>query len=84
MNLPGHKPQLYPADYVRALFLTDLFSSKVKIVESWPAKSNRDSEALYVVLEKAKVEDAQKSLKALADAHAKPDPVGPAGPRFSL
>jgi hypothetical protein len=77
IDLPVSGQHVYPADYVRSLFVTELFPSKVRVVESWPAKGSRKEKALYILLEKGKALEAKNSLGVLAASVSNAGPNQP-------
>jgi hypothetical protein len=76
--LVGEPPQILPAEYVRALFLTQLFPNKVRIVTSRePSQQPNSPEVLtssrYVILESRHVAEAKTSLYNLAKPSGQSD-----------
>jgi hypothetical protein len=62
----GKRPQIFPSEYVRALFLTQLFPEKVEIVKS-RQKAQLLTSPLYIILDSNYVDEAKMSLQNLAN-----------------
>jgi hypothetical protein len=84
-NVLGKRPQILPAEFVRALFLTQLFPEKVKIVKSHP-KTRLLTSPHYMILDGDFVTQATTSLQNLAssDMQHETDLASPVGSSRSI
>jgi hypothetical protein len=66
VDVPTLGLHLYPAELIRALFMTELFPSTLKVVEWWSKQNAPESMALYILLDSNKAKEALKILQAKA------------------